>query len=85
MSLENQNAEFFPWDFAIGDDNYQKEPWILNKGKQLITITRNIKNKGFFYLQKNDEKILSLNLLQTKSTYSQLIQLGYKLLIAKNE
>ena len=85
MSLENQNSDIFPWDHTIEDENYQKEPWILNKGKQLITITRNIKNKGFFYLQKNDEKILSLNLLQTKSTYNQLIQLGYKLLIAKNE
>ena len=85
MSLENQNTEFFPWEYTLGEENYQKEPWILNKGKQLITITRNIKNKGFFYLQKNDEKILSLNLLQTKSTYNQLIQLGYKLLITKNE
>ena len=85
MSLENQNTEFFPWENKLGDENYQKEPWILNKGKQSITITRNIKNKGFFYLQKNDEKILSLNLLQTKSTYNQLIQLGYKLLIAMNE
>ncbi len=85
MSLENQNTEFFPWENTFGDKNYQKEPWILNKGKESITITRNIKNKGFFYLQKNDEKILSLNLLQTKSTYNQLIQLGYKLLIAMNE
>ena len=85
MSLENQNTEFFPWEITLGDENYQKEPWILNKGKESITITRNIKNKGFFYLQKNDEKILSLNLLQTKSTYNQLIQLGYKLLIAMNE
>ena len=85
MSLKNQNTVLFPWDYVIGDENYQKEPWILNKGKESITITRNIKNKGFFYLQKNDEKILSLNLLQTKSTYNQLIQLGYKLLIAMNE
>ena len=84
MSLENQNT-VFPWENTLGNENYQKEPWILNKGKESITITRNIKNKGFFYLQKNDEKILSLNLLQTKSTYNQLIQLGYKLLIAMNE
>lgn len=85
MSLENQNTEHFPWDYKFGDENYQKGPWILKKGKELITINKNIKNKGFFYLQKNDEKILSLNLLQTKSTYNQLIKLGYKLLIDKND
>ncbi len=49
------------------------------KGKEYVTIEKNIDNKGFFYLQKNEEKRLSLNALQTKSTFNQLMNFGYKL------
>ena len=83
MSLQNQTNNIFPWDYQIGDDNFQKEPWILKKGKEYVTIEKNLKNKGFFNLQKNKEKRLSLNLVQTKSTYNQMIEFGYKLLISK--
>ncbi len=79
MSLQNQTNSIFPWDYQIGDENFQKEPWILNKGKEYVTIEKNVKNKGFFYLQKNEEKRLSLNLVQTKSTYNKMIEFGYKL------
>ena len=79
MSLQNQTNSIFPWDYQIGDENFQKEPWILNKGKQNVTIEKNLDNKGFFYVQKNEERRLSLNHLQIKSTYNQLIQFGYKL------
>ena len=79
MSQQIQSSEIFPWDYQIGDLNYQKEPWILNKGKEYITIEKNTDNKGFFYVQKNEERRLSLNPLQIKSTYNQLIKFGYKL------
>ena len=68
-----------PWDLKVGDDNYIEEPWILKKGKEFITIERNNNNKGNFYLQKDDEKRLSLSALQAKLTYHQLIEFGYKL------
>ena len=68
-----------PWDLNVGDDNYLKEPWILKKGKEYITIETNNNNKGNFYLQKDDEKRLSLSALQAKLTYHQLIEFGYKL------
>ena len=83
MSLHNQTNSIFPWDYQIGDENFQKEPWILKKGKEYVTIEKNVKNKGFFYLQKNEEKRLSLNLVQTKSTYNKMIEFGYKLRINK--
>jgi hypothetical protein len=83
LSLQNQTNSIFPWDYQIGDENFQKEPWILNKGKEYVTIEKNLQNKGFFYLQKNEEKRLSLNLVQTKSTYNQMIEFGYKLRINK--
>ena len=83
MSLKNQNNGTFPWDYKIGDDNFQKEPWILNKGKEYVTIEKNMDNKGFFYLQKNEDKKLSLNSLQIKSTYNQLLEFGYNLRISK--
>ncbi len=68
-----------PWDIKFGEDNYLKEPWILKKGKEFITIETNNNNKGNFYLQKDDEKRLSLSALQAKMTYHQLIEFGYKL------
>ena len=68
-----------PWDLKEGDDNYLKEPWILKKGKEFITIETDNNNKGNFFLQKNDEKRLSLSALQIKMTYHQLIDFGYKL------
>ena len=83
MSLQNQTNSIFPWDYQVGDENFQKEPWILKKGKEYVTIEKNVKNKGFFYLQKNEEKRLSLNLVQTKSTYNKMIEFGYKLRINK--
>ena len=68
-----------PWELNGDDDNYLKEPWILKKGKEFITIETNNTNKGNFYLQKDDEKRLSLSALQAKLTYHQLIEFGYKL------
>ena len=67
------------WDLNVGDDNYLKEPWILKKGKEFITIETDNNNRGNFYLQKDNEKRLSLSALQAKMTYHQLIDFGYKL------
>ena len=68
-----------PWDLDLADDNYLKEPWILKKGKEFVTIETDNNNRGNFYLQKDDEKRLSLSALQAKLTYHQLIEFGYKL------
>ena len=78
MPLKKKPAQV-PWDLNVGDDNYLKEPWILKKGKEFITIEANNNTKGYFYLQKDNEKRLSLSALQTKLTYHQLIEFGYKL------
>ena len=68
-----------PWDLKVGDDNYIKEPWILKKGKESITIKTNNNTRGNYYLQKDNEKLLSLSALQAKMTFHQLIEFGYKL------
>ena len=75
----NKKAGIVPWDLNLGDNNYQEEPWILKKGKEYITIEKDINNRGNFFLQKDDEKRLSLSALQTRLTYHQLIEFGYKL------
>ena len=75
----NKKKGLVPWDLKLGDNNYQKEPWILKKGKEFITIENDSKNRGNFYLQKDDEKRLSLSTLQARLTYHQLIDFGYKL------
>ena len=78
MSLKKKTVTV-PWDLKEGDDNYLKEPWILKKGKEFITIETNNNTKGNFYLQKDNDKRLSLSALQAKMTYHQLIEFGYKL------
>ena len=52
MSLKNQTNGIYPWDYQIGDENFQFEPWILRKGKEYVTIEKNIDNKGFFLFTK---------------------------------
>ena len=78
MPLKKKPAQV-PWELKVGDDNFLKEPWILKKGKEYITIETNNNTKGNFYLQKDKEKRLSLSALQAKLTYHQLIEFGYKL------
>ena len=77
--MKNKNTGIVPWDYQTEDKNYQIEPWILKKGKEYVTIEKDYKNKGWFHLQKDEEKRLSLNALQAKMTYHQLIEFGYKL------
>ena len=79
MPIKNKNKGIVPWDYQIEDENYQKEPWILKKGKEYVTIEKDNTNKGWFHLQKDEERRLSLNSLQAKLTYHQLINFGYKL------
>ena len=79
MPLKNKNTGIVPWDYKTEDENSQIKFWILKKGKEYVTIEKDNTNKGWFHLQKDDEKRLSLNALQTKLTYHQLIEFGYKL------
>ena len=85
MPLKNKNTSIVPWDYQIGDKNFQLEPWVLKKGKEYITIERDNSNRGFFHLQKDDDKRLSISALQAKMTYHQLIEFGYKVLKPKIE
>ena len=75
MPLKNKSKGIVPWDYQIDNENYQKEPWILKKGKEYVTIEKDNDNKGFFQLQKDEEKRLSLSASQAKLTYHQLISL----------
>ena len=79
MPFKSKKTGAVPWDPQIGDDNYQLESWTLKKGKEYVTIEKDNNNKGCFQLQKDKEKRLSLNALQTRLTYHQLIDFGYKL------
>ena len=79
MPSKNKSRGILPWEYSIEDENYQIEPWILKKGKEYVTIQKDNHNKGWFHLQKDEEKRLSLNASQAKFTYHQLIEFGYKL------
>ena len=62
MSLQNQTNSNFPWDYQFGDENFQKEPWILNKGKEYVTIEKNLDNKGFFIYKRMKKNVFLLTL-----------------------
>ena len=62
MSLKNQTNGIYPWDYQIGDDNFQFEPWILRKGKEYVTIEKNIDNKGFFIYKRMKKNVFLLTL-----------------------
>ncbi len=79
MPLKNKSKGIVPWDYQIGDENYQMEPWILKKGKEYVTIEKDKNIKSFLLLQKDEEKRLSLSASQAKLTYHQLIEFGYNL------
>ena len=79
MPIKKKKTRLVPWEYQIEDKNYQIEPWILKKGKEYVTIEKDNRNKGFFLLQKDQGKRLSLSALQTKITYHQLSEFGYKL------
>tara|TARA_B100000579_G_scaffold117625_1_gene94536 strand:+ start:315 stop:587 length:273 start_codon:yes stop_codon:yes gene_type:complete len=79
LPSKNKNKGIVPWNYQIGDENHQIEPWILKKKKEYVTIEKDKNNKGFFLIQKDEEKQLSLNASQAELTYHQLIEFGYKL------
>ena len=78
MNFTNRKDQV-PWEIKKGDKNYEKEPYILNKGKDFVTIERNPLERGNFYIQKNEEKKLSVNQSQARSTFYKLKDIGYKL------
>ena len=61
------------------DTTVTKASWILKKGKEYVTIEKNKQERGKFYLQKDEDRRLSLTALQARLTYHQLIEFGYKL------
>ena len=60
----------------------KKSLGFLKKGMEYVTIEKSLDNKGFFIYNRM-KKRLSLNALQIKSTYNQLMNFGYKLRISK--
>ena len=73
LPSKNKSRGLVPWDYSIEDENYQIEPWILKKGKEYITNDKEKENKGFFLLQKDEEKRQSINGIQIKLKYHKLI------------
>ena len=85
MPLKNKKTGIVPWDYKTEDESSQIKTWILKKGKEYVTIEKDNNNKGWFHLQKDHERRLSLNSSQAKLTYHQLIDFGYKLQKPKPE
>tara|TARA_B100000700_G_scaffold240528_1_gene267453 strand:+ start:531 stop:770 length:240 start_codon:yes stop_codon:yes gene_type:complete len=53
--------------------------WVLKKGQDSVKITKSQINNGDFYIQKDDDRKLTIDSLQARLTFHQLIDLGYKL------
>ena len=68
-----------PWGIGKGEKGYMKEPYILKKGKDYITIAKSLLERGKFYIQKNEEKRISVTQSQASSTFYKLKDIGYRL------
>ncbi len=80
LSLKNKTKKNrLPWEIGKEEKDYVKEPYILKKGKDYITIEKNILERGNFYIQKNEEKRISVTQSQARSTFYKLKDIGYKL------
>ena len=80
MNLKNRTKKArLPWEIGKGEKDYMKEPYILKKGKDYITIEKNIIERGNFYIQKNEEKRISVSQSQARSTFYKLKDIGYRL------
>ena len=80
MSLKNSSKKArLPWEIGKGEKGYMKEPYILKKGKDYITIEKSILERGNFYIQKNEEKRISVSQSQASITFYKLKDMGYKL------
>ncbi len=80
MSLKNRNRKAqVPWEIGKGEKDYVQEPYILRKGKDFISIEKNVLERGDFYIQKNEEKRISVSQSQARSTFYKLKDIGYKL------
>jgi len=62
LPLKNKNKGIVPWDYQIGDENYQIEPWILKKGKEYVTIEKDKNNKGFSSIKRMKRNLYLLML-----------------------
>ena len=67
-------------DYSFGETKYNFTIEIIELEKLMISIFNGHTGVTYkTYLQKDDEKRLSLSALQAKMTYHQLIEFGYKL------
>tara|TARA_Y100001968_G_C18734640_1_gene426104 strand:- start:145 stop:384 length:240 start_codon:yes stop_codon:yes gene_type:complete len=66
-----------PW--ADKKKNYKSNLWVLKKGKDYVKISKCEVNKTGFYLQKDQDRRLTIDSLQARLTFHQLIEYGYKL------
>ena len=62
MSLKNQTNDIYPWDYQIGDDNFQLETWIFEKGKEFVSFEKSLDDKGFFIYKRIRRKVFHLTL-----------------------
>ena len=65
MPLKNKSKGIVPWDYQIDDENYQKEPWILKKGKEYITIEKTKRIKAFSSFKRMKRNVYLLTLYKS--------------------
>ena len=64
-----------PWD-SIRD---ARKTWVLKKGAEQVRFSRCSMENGYFTIQKDKERLLTLQSFQARDTYRKLIDKGYKL------
>ena len=77
MATKVKTTNSPPW--ADESKKRKSSLWILKKGKDSVRIEKSQVNHGDFYIQKDKDRKLTINSLQARLTFHQLIELGYKL------
>ena len=76
LTSKQKKSNLLPWNIK---KEAQLRAWTLKKGKDSVTITKDDFDRNSFYLQKNDDRRLSLCSVQTRVTYHKLLDMGYRL------
>ncbi len=64
-----------PWD-SIKDT---RKSWLLKNGTEQVRFSRCPMDNSSFTIQKDKERILTIQSFQARATYRKLIENGYKL------
>ncbi len=75
LSKQQSKLVAVPWD-SVKDN---RKSWVVRKGHEQVRFCRSEIDNNSFTMQKDKERVLTLQSFQARDTYRHLIENGYKL------